>query len=130
MEDLQSRQHIARGDDIDPYVSMSPLDCQARSQMPDSSFRGIVRGLGLRNIDNGTRHGSNHHHTAFDLPLHKVFCALNRPIVSAIDVNTPELVDSIWWVSNGIEILSEASRGNQMINFAVVLNDLSQRAFD
>lgn len=52
------------------------------------------------------------------------------PEVSAIDVDTPKLVQTVGRIINGIEILSEASRGDEVIDFAVICQNLGKAGID
>ena len=50
--------------------------------------------------------------------------------VCAIDVHSPELLQSVVRVRDGIEVFGEAGRCHEVIDFAVLLEDLSNRVLD
>jgi hypothetical protein len=50
--------------------------------------------------------------------------------ISAIHVNSPEFSKSINWVLDGLEIFSKASRGDQVVYFAMLLDNLSYAGLD
>ena len=52
------------------------------------------------------------------------------PEVSAIDVDAPELVQTVGWIIHGVKILSETSRGDEVIDFAVICQNLGQAGID
>ena len=50
--------------------------------------------------------------------------------VSPVNVHAPELPQPIWWVCDSIEVLGKTSRCDQVIDFAVVLDNLGNCGFD
>lgn len=91
--------------------------------MTDGCFGRIVRSLRLRNIDNCTRHATNHDNAARSLALHQVFRDGSGEKVGAIHVHTPKLLHSFEGVADGVEVLSESRRCNKLIDFAVLRED-------
>lgn len=100
VEDLASegRQHITGANAVNPDVVTSPFDSKRCSQVSHSGLGGIVRSLGLRNVDNGTRHTANHDNATGGFTIHKVLGNSRGPQVSTIHVDTPELLDAVMWV--------------------------------
>ena len=52
------------------------------------------------------------------------------PKVGAIHVDAPEFVQTIGRIGNGVEVLREAGRGDEVVDFAVVGQDLVETGFD
>lgn len=99
---------------------MRPLNRQARSQMTNGRLSCVVRCLRLRHIDHSTRHRPNHDHAACGFTLDQVSSDSGSEEVCPIHVDSPKLLDTIERVGNGIEILGKASRGDQVVNLAMI----------
>lgn len=125
-EHSQRGQHVAGADAVDADVGVSPLNSHRRRQMPHSSLRSVVRSLGLRDVDNGAGHRADHHDAAGRLTFHQVLGHASREEVGAVDVDAPELLDAIERILNRVEVLGEASRGHQVVDLAVLANDLGK----
>lgn len=50
--------------------------------------------------------------------------------IGSIDVDSPELLDTVKGIFDGVEVLGETSRSHQMIDLAVVCNDFGNRLVD
>lgn len=98
---------------------MGPLHGQACAEMPDCSLGRIIGCLWLWNVDNRATHAANHDHATRNFALHKMFRNTNSEEVGAINIDTPELLDTIVRVRDGVKILSEASRGNKVVDLAM-----------
>jgi len=61
--------HVTGGDGVDTDAVASPLSGERTSKLNDSSLRGVVAGLLLGVVDDGSRHGSDedHGHGVLDL---------------------------------------------------------------
>jgi len=110
--DVQCSKHIARRDDIDSNVCVRPLHRKRARQMPHGRLGRIVRCLRLGHVDNMSRHGPDHHHTAPNLPFHQMLSEAGGPVVGAIEIDAHELVDPIGGVGNGIKVFGEACTGD------------------
>ena len=109
---------------------MSPLDRQTRCQMPYGCFGGVVWCLGLRHVDNGAGHATDEDNAARRVPLHQMLRDSNGVKVRAVNVDSPKLLNAIVGVRNGIVVLGEAGRCHQVVDFAMLLNDLGKRLVD
>ena len=94
--------------------------------MPNGSLGSIVWCLWLRHVDDGAGHGADEDHTARRFSLHKVLGDSACPIVCAIEIYTHELVQSIWRVSDGVEVFREAGRGDEMVDLSVSTDDFRE----
>lgn len=126
----QCGQHIARANAVHTDSRMCPFHCQASREMPDSCFCCIVWRLGLRNVDNGSGHGANHDNTSRRFSLHQVPCHTGGEQIRPINVDSPKLLHTIVWICNGIKVLREACRCHQVVNLAVILDDLGNHGVD
>ena len=102
---------------------MSPLHGQARRKVANCSFRGVVRRLGLGDVDDCAGHGADHDHAAWGFTLHQVTRDSGREKVCSINIDAPELLDAVERVCDGIEVLGEARGGDQVVNLAMVLDN-------
>lgn len=130
---------------------MRPLDSQRGGQVADTSLGGIVgtvellafqfllwvfcflKGnlrLGLRDVDNGARHAANHDHAAVALALHEVAGDRGGKQVCAVDVDGPQLAHAVDGVVDGLEVLGEAGRGDEVVDLAVGGEDLGDATVD
>ena len=50
--------------------------------------------------------------------------------VCPVTVHAPELPEPIWWVCDSVEVLGETGRCDQVVDLAVVLDNLGDRGFD
>ena len=53
-----------------------------------------------------------------------------RPEVGAIHVDAPEFVQTVWRIGDGVEVFSETSRSDKVVDFAVVCEDLVKARMD
>lgn len=128
--DLQCSQHVSRRDAVHTDACMRPLHGQRARQMPDCRFGCVVRGLWLWDIHDHSRHAPDHHHGPFGLALHQMSGKFTGPEVGAVYVDTPEFVQTVWRISDGVEVLREAGRRDEVVDLAVVCEDLVQAGFD
>lgn len=56
---VEGRVHVAWGDGVDADVVASPLGSEGLGQLNDAGLGGIVAGLLLRVVDDGTGHGGD-----------------------------------------------------------------------
>jgi hypothetical protein len=98
--------------------------------MPNCSLSGVVRGLRLWHVHDCTAHAANEHDATWGLALHEMLGHPDGEEVGAIDVDTPELLHAVVWVLDGVEVLGEAGGGDQMVDLAMVLDDLSKDRVD
>lgn len=109
---------------------MRPFHCQTRGQVSDCCFRCIVRSLWLRHVDNRTGHASYHDDASWRLSLHQMFRHASCEEICAIHIYTPQLLHPFIRIGNGIVVLDETCRGDQMIDLAMFFDDLGQCAGD
>lgn len=50
--------------------------------------------------------------------------------VCAIDIHTPELLQTIGWVCNGVKVLREAGRSDQVVDLSMVLDNVGDDRLD
>lgn len=98
--------------------------------MSDSCLSGVVRSLRLWDVDNGSGHATNHDDAARYLPLHEVLRDCHRVQVGTVNIDSPELLYAVMGVGDGIVVLGEASRCNEVVDLAVLLQDLGKRLVD
>jgi hypothetical protein len=87
------------------------------------SLRGVVRSLGLGNINDGAGHGADHDYATGRLALDQVLGDIDSEEVCAIHIDAPQLLHTIEGVVYGLEVLCEARRGDQVIDLAVLGQD-------
>ena len=109
---------------------MSPFYRQATSQVPYSSLRGVVRRLRLRYVYDGSRHRSDQDHTTLGFSLHQVAGHSYRKEVSAINIDSPKLLEAVIGVFDSVKILGEAGGSDEVVNLAVMPDDLGDRLVD
>ena len=109
---------------------MRPLDCKRRRHVPDRSLCGVVRSLRLRDVDNGTAHGPDHDNAAGCIALHQVLGNTNSKEPGAVNVDAPQLLHAVVWVFDGWEVLGEAGGCDEVVDLAVLRDDLVQSCGD
>ena len=80
--------------------------------------------LRLGHVDNGARHAADEDHAAGALSRHQVAGDRGGEEVGAVDIDSPELAHTIDGVVDGLEVLGEAGRGDQVVDLAVRCDDL------
>jgi len=98
--------------------------------MSHSCLGGVVGSLGLRDIDNGTRHAANHDNTSRNLSFHEVLGHRHSVQIGTVDIDTPKLLHAVMGVRNGIVVFGEAGRGDEVVHFAMLLQDLGEGLVD
>ena len=98
--------------------------------MPDGGFGCVVRSLWLGHVNDSAGHGTDHDDATLRLPCHQVFSDFGAEKVCAVDVYTPELLNTVRGIFNSIKVLRETRRGDKMVDLAVGFNDLSDRGLD
>jgi hypothetical protein len=88
-ENLQSSEHVTRRDAVDTNACVCPLDGERRSHVTDSGLSGVVGSLRLRDVDNGTAHGSDHDNATGCLALHEVLGNTDGEEPGTVNVDTP-----------------------------------------
>lgn len=83
----QSRQHVARLNDVDSDVRVGPFDCEGAAEVADCGFGGVVGGLGLRDVDDCAGHAADEDDAAGALALHEVACDSGGEEVGSVDVD-------------------------------------------
>lgn len=126
----RNAHHVARLNDVDSNVGVSPLDSQGATEMTNSGLGSVVGSLGLRDIDNSTTHAANEDDATGSLALHEVTGDSSGEEVSAVDVDSPELSDAVDGVLDGVKVLCEAGRGDKVVNLSVGANHIRKNGFD
>lgn len=106
---LQRSKHVAGRDRVDSDASVRPLNRQARSEMSDRRLGRIVWCLRLRDVDDRSTHTSNHDHAAIDLALHEMLGDSDSEEVGTINIDAPELLDTVVGIGDGVKVLGKAS---------------------
>lgn len=122
----QRGQHVTGADAVDPDVGACPFNSERSGQVSYSSLGGIVRSLRLGNIDNSTGHTTDHDNAARSLALHQMFRNASCKEVCSIHVDAPELLDTVVRVGDGVKIFGETSGSDQVVNLAVLLDDIGE----
>lgn len=122
----QCSQHVTGADAVDPDVGACPLNSERSGQVSYSSLGGVVRSLRLRDIDNSTGHTTDHDNAARRLALHQVFRNASCKKVCPIHVDTPKLLDAVVRVRDGVKVFGETGRSDQVVNLAVLLDDIGE----
>lgn len=86
--------------------------------------------LRLRNIDNSTAHAANKHHAALGLALHQVAGDRGSKQVGAVHIDREQLTHALNGVVSGLEVLAEAGAGDEVVNLAVLREDLGDAVVD
>lgn len=126
----EGREHVAGGDAVDADAGVGPLDGERGSQVADAGLGCVVGGLGLGDVDDGAGHAADHDHAARALTRHEVAGDRGGEEVGAIDVDGPELAHALDGVVDGLEVLGEAGRGDEVVDLAVGGDDLGDAGFD
>jgi hypothetical protein len=95
--------------------------------VPDCGLGGVVRSLRLWDVDDGTAHGTDHDDAARRLALHQVLGDTDSEEPGTVNVDTPQLLHTVVWVIDGREVLGEAGGGDQVVDLAVLRDDLVKR---
>lgn len=123
MHHLQRSKHITRADIVYSDSAACPLNRQTRGQMSHRRFRSIVRRLRLRHIDNRTRHAPDKDNAPRRLTIHKVLSDASSEEVSAVDVDTPELLHPIVGIVYGVVVFGESGGCDEHVDFTVGFDD-------
>lgn len=123
MYDAGCTDHVTRFDAVDTDSGVGPFDSKRATKVTDGSLGSVVWCLRLGNVDDGARHAANEDHGALSLTLHKVAGNSGCEEVSAINVDTPELLDAVVWVVDCVEVFGKASRSDQAVNLSVFGDD-------
>lgn len=123
---VQSSEHVTRADAVDPDVVAGPFNGERRCQVSHCGLGSVVGCLGLRNVDNGAGHTANHDNAARSLAFHQVLRDTRGEQVGTVHVDAPKLLDSVVGIADGVEVLSESGRGDQVVDLAVLLHDVAQ----
>lgn len=86
--------------------------------------------LRLRHVDDAATHAADEHHAPRGLALHEVLGDGDGEQVSAVDVDGPELAHAVDRVVDGIVVLGEAGTGDEVVDLAVLLDDLVDASLD
>lgn len=127
VEDLlrQGGEHVAGGEAVDADTGVRPLDGERGGEVADTGLGGVVGGLGLGHVDDGTGHAADQDHAAVALALHEVAGDGRGEEVGTVDVDGPELAQAVDGVVDGLEVLGEAGRGDEVVDLAVGGDHLS-----
>ena len=98
-------------------------DCARPGQLENLRLR-------LRHVDNGSGHAANHDHAARLLAAHEVTGNGGSEKIGSVDVDGPELAHAVDRVVDGLEVLGEARRGDEVVDLAVGLDDLGNAGLD
>lgn len=128
VEDLagQRRQHVPGGDAVDADVGVRPFDGQTGGEVADGGLGRVVWRLGLRHVDDGAGHAADHDDAAVGdaASLHQVAGHACREEVCPVDIDAPEFLDPVVRVRLGGEVLGEARRRDEVVDLAVLGDDL------
>lgn len=86
--------------------------------------------LRLRYVDDGTAHTADEDHAAPGLALHEVASDGCRKEVGTVDIDGEQLAHALDGVVGGLEVLGEARGGDQVVNLAVLGQDLGDAGMD
>ena len=109
---------------------MRPFYRQARGQLAHRRLGGVVGRLRLRHVHDSPTHGSHHDHAALRLAPDEMAADGRGPQVRAVDVDAPQLPHAVRGVLDGVEVLGEPGRGDQMVYPAVLAQNLVQGRVD
>jgi hypothetical protein len=91
--------------------------------MSNSCLGSIVGSLGLRYVDNCTRHATNHDNASWCISLHQMFGDSDSPEISTVNIDAPKLLHAIVGVRNGRVVLGESGGCDKIVDLAVLLDD-------
>lgn len=80
--------------------------------------------LRLRHVDNGAAHAADEDHAALCLALHEVAGDGGGEEVGAVDVDGEQLAHAVDGVVGGVVVLGEAGRRDQVVDLAVLREDV------
>lgn len=105
---------------------MGPLDGQTGGEVADGGLCRVVGRLRLRHVDDGAGHAADHDDAAVRdvASLHQVAGHARGEQVRAVDIDAPELLDPVVRVRLGGEVLGEARRRDEVVDLAVLRDDL------
>lgn len=126
-KNLQSGQHVTGADTVDSDVGVCPFHGQTGSEVPDGGLCGVVGCLGLGHVDDGAGHATDHDDAAVgDVALHQVASDARGEEVRAVDIDAPEFLDALVGVHLGGVVLGEASRGHEVVDLSVLVEDVGE----
>ena len=77
----------------------------------------------LRYVDNSTRHGTDHDNATRSLALDKVAGNASGEEVASVNIDGPALLHTLVRVIDGIEVLCETGRRDEVVDVAVLSKD-------
>jgi hypothetical protein len=86
--------------------------------------------LRLGNIDNGTGHAANHDHAAWGLARHEMTGDGCGKQIGAVNIDSPQLAHAINGVVDSLKVFGEASRGDEMVDFAMLFDNFGDAALN
>lgn len=98
--------------------------------MANSGLGSVVGSLRLGNVDDGTAHTSNEDDTTRSLALHEVTSNTSGEEIGAVNIDTPELSHTVDRILDGVEVLSEAGRCDQVVDLAVLADYIGEDALN
>lgn len=84
----------------------------------------------LRDIDNGAAHAANKDHATLGLTLHQVTGDRGSKQVGAIHIDRKQLTHALNGVVGSLKVLAEAGAGHEVVNLAVLGEDLGDAVVD
>lgn len=121
---IQSSHHVSGADTVHPDIIRRPLDGKRRRQVPNSSLSSIIRRLGLRHVDHSAGHGTDHHDATGGLAFDQMTSNAGSEQVASINIDGPALLHALRRVVDGIEVLGETRGGDEVVDVAVLGNDV------
>lgn len=98
--------------------------------MPDRRLGRIIRCLWLRDVDDRAAHAADKHHRPLGLALHQVLGYGDGEEVGPVHVDAPQLLHPLVWVRYGVVVLSEARGGHEVVDLAMVRDNLADGLVD
>lgn len=123
-------KHVTGLNAVDTDTGVGPLNSKGTAEVTDCGLGCVVGSLRLRDVDNGTRHAADEDHASRALALHQVTGDTSGEEVGAINVDTPQLLDTLVRVGDCVKVLGEACGGDEVVNLAVLGNDLLDDSAD
>lgn len=104
----------------------------AKSANKRASTWWIIHGLRLRlgHVDDRARHAADHDDAAGALTLHQMTSDRGSEKVGAVDIDGPELAHTLDGVVDGLKVLSETSRCDEVVDLAVGGENLGDAGVD